>query len=50
MNTVAHFDALACLRENMNILMNFGKPKPGITISFFPVFYILHPHKGICTQ
>jgi hypothetical protein len=36
--------------ENLCVLMKLGKQKPRITTPWFPVCYILHPHKGICTQ
>jgi hypothetical protein len=36
--------------ESMCILMKLGKEKPEITTPWFPVCYILHPHKRIFTK
>jgi hypothetical protein len=50
MDSCGHFEALANQCVVFCVLMMLGTKKPGITTPWFPVFYILHPDKGISSH
>jgi hypothetical protein len=49
-NSSGHCEALARKCVGLCILMKRGTQKTGITTPWFPVCYILHPHKGISSH